>query len=85
MQLLVLVRRRIALEEQELGAQQATALGTVRHRHLRLGERAEIREHFDANAVGCPAIGVRGRAFDLLALLTRGERLFGGSQGSGSM
>ena len=52
----------------------------MRHRHLRLGERAEIREHFDANAVGCPAIGMRGRAFDLLALLTRGERLFGGSQ-----
>ena len=62
---------RVAVEEQEFGAQQAAAFGAVRDRDLRFGERAEIGEHLDAVAVGGAAIGMRGRAFDLLALLAR--------------
>ncbi len=68
-QLLGFVGRGGALEEQELGAQQAAALGALRHGVLRVGVAAgEIREHFDALATGEVALLARGTEFARTAL-----------------
>ena len=50
--LLVLVRRLGAVEEEELRAQQADALGALLDRLARLRGAADVREHLDAAAVG---------------------------------
>ena len=50
--LLLLVGRRRAVEEQELGAQQTDALGALGDRLARLGRAADVGEDLDAAAVG---------------------------------
>jgi hypothetical protein len=54
--LLVLVGRSGALEEQELGAQQARALRAVGRGGQGVVQRADIAEHLDALAVPCTQV-----------------------------
>jgi hypothetical protein len=49
--LLVLARHRVPLEEQELGAQQADALGAVRERDGHVARRADVRDDLDGMPV----------------------------------
>ena len=75
--LLGFVGRRVAIEEQELRAQQAAAFGALRHGRCASATRADVGEDLDARAIGGAAFPLRGATFGRRGAHVAAPRCFG--------